>query len=278
VVENSHRPLVTAAEWEAANAVKGRAPVHTGLGEKAQLKGIVRCGSCGSVMHVLAYGKARDRRTYACTGSGGGCASMSLAKVEPAVLHMLDLAIAEGEPHVAAVIEGDSRYSDALSAVESARAALSEYRDSVEIQRELGLAGFAEGLRVRREAVEEARRALRETPRPEALSDRPMTLTEADLDSRRRFYQRAIAEVLVHPRGSQRRITLRWAGSDEPLAVPECRPAEGPAPELTEDAASTIVDAAGDGDSRRQGWRGSERRQRATTASSRGARGRAATG
>jgi hypothetical protein len=166
IIRDSHRPPVTEAEWESANAVRGRAPVHTGLASETQLKGIVRCGLCGSTMHVLSYGKQRDLRTYASTSSHCGGTSMSVSKVEPAVKNMLSIAIAERAPHVAAVIEGDNRYGDALGAVESAQQALAEYRDSIDIQRALGTVDYAAGLRTRKEAVEVARRALRDLPRP----------------------------------------------------------------------------------------------------------------
>ncbi len=226
VIANSHLPLVTEQEWEAANAVRGRPPIRRGLGAHADLKGIVRCGNCGSTMHVLAYGKPRVKLTYACTKSGCGGAAMAVRLVEPAVLWQLDLAVMEREPHVAAVIEGDNRYSDALAAVEDAQRTLAEYRDSPELQRALGLQGFAEGLAVRREAVETARRALRGVPRPDALGTRLMTLPEADADDRRRFYRRAIAEVLVYPRSAVERLTLRWQGSEEAMPVPALGAAE----------------------------------------------------
>jgi hypothetical protein len=82
--------------------VRGRAPVHTGLANETQLKGIIRCGLCGSTMHVLSYGKQRDRRTYACTSQRCGGTSMSVSKVEPAVKELLSIAIADRAPHIAA--------------------------------------------------------------------------------------------------------------------------------------------------------------------------------
>jgi DNA invertase Pin-like site-specific DNA recombinase len=228
IIRDSHRPLVTEAEWEAAKAVRGRAPVHTGLASETQLKGIVRCGLCGSTMHVLSYGKHRDRRTYACTSSRCGGTSMSVSKVEPAVKEMLSIAIADRAPHVAAVIEGDNRYGDALAAVESAQQALAEYRDSIDIQRVLGTVDYAAGLRTRREAVEVARRALRDLPRPAPEPRRLMTLEEFDLYDRRRFYARCIAEVRVFPRSKPQRLTMRWHGSEEEIPVPPFAPQELP--------------------------------------------------
>ena len=223
VIPKSHQPLVTEAEWEAANAVKGRAPTHNGLAAKTYLKGIVRCGICAGTMHVCAYGNARDKMTYACT-SGCGGTSMSVAKVEPAVLHQLDLAVAQRAPQVAAVIEGDNRHTDALASVEEAKAALAEYRDNIELQQVLGVSDFIAGLRTRKEAVETARRALRDVPRPEPVVSRKMTLEEFDLADRRRFYQRVIAEVLVFPRSEPQRLRLRWQGAENTIVVPPFKP------------------------------------------------------
>jgi DNA invertase Pin-like site-specific DNA recombinase len=218
VIKNSHVPLVTEREWEAANAVKGQAPRHTGLGEKTQLKGVVRCGVCSNVMHVLSYGKDRSRRTYACTACGK--TSMSVSKVEPAVFWQLQLGIGNREPHIAAVIEGDTRYTDALVAVEEVQRVLEEYRDNLELQKVLGMADYTEGLRQRKAAVETARRALREVPRPAPADGRKLTLEEADLTLRRDFYRRAIAEVFVFPRSAGERLRMRWAGAEEAFTVP----------------------------------------------------------
>jgi site-specific DNA recombinase len=218
-----HPPLVTTDEWEAANAIEGRgAPVHTGLSERVQLKGVVRCGSCinkrtkqHSVMHVLLYGKNNDRLTYACTTCGK--TSMAVDKIEPPVLAQLDAALEEGEPHVAAVMEGDTRFTDALAAVEQAQADLLAYRDSIEIQRELGVQAFAAGLKARKEAVATSRRALRETPRPFEQTLSPEEFKAMDA---RHYYPRLIAEVLVFPRASGERLTMRWAGAEDAFAVP----------------------------------------------------------
>jgi DNA invertase Pin-like site-specific DNA recombinase len=219
VIRNSHPPLVTEAEWQAANGVRGRAPRHTGLAATTQLKGVVRCGVCGGTMHVLSYGKDRSRRTYACTNRG--CCGMTVESVERAALWQLQLAIFEREPHVAAVIEGDTRYADALEAVTRAEEALASYRDDVEMQQLLGVTDFKEGLRVRKEAVLTARRALREVPAPQPMTGREkLTLEEFDLADRRRFYARAIAEVLVFPRATGERLRMRWTGAEETFIVP----------------------------------------------------------
>jgi DNA invertase Pin-like site-specific DNA recombinase len=246
VIPKSHQPLVTETEWEAANAVKGRAPTHNGLAAKTQLKGIVRCGICGGTMHVCAYGKARDKMTYACT-SGCGGTSISVAKVEPPVLHQLDVAVAQRAPQVAAVIEGDNRYADALASVEDAKAALAEYRDNIELQQVLGVSDFIAGLRTRKKAVETARRALRDLPRPEPFRSRKMSLEEFDMEDRRRFYQRVIAEVLVFPRSEPQRLRMRWHGAENSVVVQPFKPVKlaqaDPIAELQKAAAKGDRDA-----------------------------------
>jgi DNA invertase Pin-like site-specific DNA recombinase len=223
VLENDHPPLVTEEEWEAANAVRRPAPAHNGIGRETILKGVCRCGRCSSTMHVLAYGNDRSRRTYACTGCGA--TSMAVLKVDPAVTRMLGEAIGRGEPGLTSILREDDRHRRALEAVERAKADLVDYRDSIEIQRELGASAFAEGLRVRRQAIETARRALRETPRPPARPlKRPSSREEMDLEYMQELCRRTIAEVRIHPRSAPERMTVRWADSDEHLPVP-------PAPE-----------------------------------------------
>lgn len=215
VLESCHQPLVTVDEWEAANAVKtGRPPVRNGLAETVKLKSIVRCGLCNAKMTVVGYGDGKS--TYACT-NGCGRTSMATHLVEPAVLRQLDIALEEGEPHVAAVMAGDTRYADALAAVEQARLDLAAYRDSVDIQRELGPKAFAEGLKVRKAAIDTARRALREVPRP---FERSMTHEEFMALDAKVYYPRLIAEVLVFPRSNGERLTMRWQGAEESFPVP----------------------------------------------------------
>lgn len=226
VLRDNHPSVVTQTEWEAANAVKGRAPIRRGLGEQVSLKGLPRCGSCGATLHVLAYGKQRDKLTYACTRAGCGSVSIAAQKLEPAVLHQLDRAIAARNPYVGAVIEGDSRYGDALAEVTQKQTALAEYRDNVELQQTLGIADYTAGLRVRQQQLAEARRALHELSPPEPTDGRAMTIEEFDVEDRRRFYRRAIAEVLVFPRSHRTRLAVRWHGSEAMLPVPEFRPVD----------------------------------------------------
>src|SRR6266545_3645649 len=65
-------------------------------------------------------------------------------------------------PYVAAVIEGSDAYERALADVEAAQRDLAAYRDNVEVQRLLGIEGFAAGLATRMDALTLARAKLAE--------------------------------------------------------------------------------------------------------------------
>jgi hypothetical protein len=167
-------------------------------------------------MSILSYGKNRDKITYACTRRLCGSASMAVEKVERAVAGMVYDAIMENEPHVAATLADDDRYERALVSVEQAQLALAEYRDDIELQRLLGIRDFAAGLQARREGVDTARRALRETPRPTTAPQ--LAADEGALPVLPLL--RVVAEVNVHPKVAPDRLTLRWHGDDETLPVP----------------------------------------------------------
>ena len=224
-----HPDLVSEPEWQAANAVKGAAPKHTGLAEATQLYGIVRCGNCGKRMFVLAYGKNRDRRTYACTNCGK--TSMSVTKVENAVIAQLDKAMLgrNKDPHVVAILEGDTRYQDAMAEVERAQVEIEMWRNEISVT-DVGVQGWKQGLKAREAKLETARRALHELPRPKQTKITAKTLEEAGAQDLRAFYARVIAEVHVYPRANGERLTMRWQGSDEAFSVPEFKPA--PIPEV----------------------------------------------
>jgi DNA invertase Pin-like site-specific DNA recombinase len=212
VIEGSHRPLVTEAEWEAANAIEGQGPRHTGLAaEVAGLRGLVRCGNCGGTLHVID----KQRPRYTCTAGPGRCTgrgSMIVQQLEDAVDRALTKEFKRGRAELVAVAQQGERYSDALDAVEDANRSLAEYRDNVELQRVLGMKDWTEGLRVRKEAIEVARRALRELgPKPRPVKDVRRLLK----DSSRTF----VAEVRVYPRVAEHRLAVRWAGAAKPEAV-----------------------------------------------------------
>ena len=236
VIKNAHPPIVTPGEWEAANAVQTPAPTHNGAGKEAVLHGVVRCGVCGRKMHLRRYGKNREKLRYACTHLGCNGASMAAHELEPAVQYVLDLAVATRDRYISAVIEGDTRYADALEAVHDAQRELDMYRAEIKVS-DVGVEQWKADVAVRQGTLEAARRALREIPKPDEIgypiSEYPQSAAEkaaglipaaVDLDIRRRFYARCIAEIRVYPKGTEPRVTLRWQGSEDDMPVPRFKP------------------------------------------------------
>ena len=122
-----------------------------------------------------------------------------------------------------AVIEGDTRYQDAMFAVERARASYDDFRDSVEMQETLGMDGYARGLRVRRDALDTARAALADVPPPEARRPTvpPRGPEGAELAARGQALAPFVARVVVRSSGGRRlpakeRADVYFTGSDEP--------------------------------------------------------------
>jgi hypothetical protein len=150
---------------------------------------------------------------------------MSVTKVENAVIAQLDKAMLgrNKDPHVVAVLEGDTRYQDAMAAVERAQAEIDTWRNEISVT-EVGVPGWKQGLKAREAKLETARRALRDLPRPKQTKISAKTLEEAGAQDLRDFYARVIAEVRIYPRSNGDRLMMRWHGSEEMFVVPEFKP------------------------------------------------------
>jgi hypothetical protein len=155
---------------------------------------------------------------------------MKATKLDAYVEGLLMTAVVDREPHVGAVIEGDTRYQDVMTSVHEAERVYEEFRDSVEIQREVGIRGFADGLRVRKEALELARQELAKVRPPNGNSRRGrkgrMMTYEAFLDEyERESNARLIDRIVLKPnpggpagkkRGPETRVDVYLTGSNEP--------------------------------------------------------------
>ncbi|HEY2939005.1 MAG TPA: hypothetical protein VGJ27_04265 [Gaiellaceae bacterium] len=154
--------------------------------------------------------------------------AVKASKLDAYIDDLLWRAASEHEPHVEAVILGDTRYSDALLAVEEARRAFEEFRDSVELQRELGIEGFAKGLKVRKQALELARRELAKVRRParRSGSKRRMSFEEFLREYERERCAQYIERIWLKPAGRvgsrvppvEERVEVYFVGADEPYA------------------------------------------------------------
>jgi DNA invertase Pin-like site-specific DNA recombinase len=227
VLKDHHTPLLTEHQWEAAQ-VKHEFYPRTGASQDAALRGLVYCTTCRRRCKISLYGPPDNRKpTYTCTNEKCTAhAGMRASKLDGYVDDLLWQAAANHEPHVEAVILGDSRYTDALLAVDQARRDFEEFRDSIELQRELGITGFAQGLKIRKHALELARGELAKIRRPagSSTSKQRMTLEEYLRLYERERYPQYIDKVWLKPAGRvgsrvppvEERVEVVFVGSDKP--------------------------------------------------------------
>jgi len=231
VVKNHHAPIVSGRQWEAGQ-VKHEFIPRNGRTLEARLRGLVYCATCGKRCKLTLYGPPDKRKpNYTCTYEKCTAhAGIRVSKLDAHVDALLMQAAADHEPHVEAVILGDTRYQDALAAVDEARQAFEEFRDSVELQRELGIDGFAKGLKVRKDALEVARRELAKVRPPTPANGsgkhgkRKMTFDEFIAEYERDRNAQFIQKIILKPAGRvgsrvppvEQRVDVYFAGSDKP--------------------------------------------------------------
>jgi DNA invertase Pin-like site-specific DNA recombinase len=162
VSKNHHAPLISEHEWQAAQSAAGAFSPRNGKTLGVALRGLVYCSGCGRRCKVLLNGSPGHRSpSYACTAAG--CprgVAIKASRLDPYVERVLWSAILARDPHVGAIQDDARTYQDALDVVAQAQASLAEYRDDVDLQRDLGLASWKDGLQVRKAALETARREL----------------------------------------------------------------------------------------------------------------------
>jgi len=237
-VRGTWTTLVTEGEWQAAQRKAAFSPRDGSLARQARAHGLVYCATCGKKLRVGAYGKPGARKpTYVCTERVCPAhPAIAASKLDMWLEGLLYDALCDPEhsarPYVAAVIEGSDAYERALADVEDAQQDLAAYRDNVEVQRLLGIEGFAAGLATRMDALTLARAKLAECrpASPPKVSPKlaaewaGMTREErraevgawADRDALARFIRR----VVVKPAES-RRLPRRPKLTKEEWANPE---------------------------------------------------------
>jgi site-specific DNA recombinase len=226
---DAHEPIVTRAEWEAAQAARLIRP-HRRTG--SLLAGIVRCAACGYAMSRETSGRRFGDTQYVLYGcrkrhAGGVCPAPTKitdtivdAYVEQA---FLDRLAGEGFP-VAAGDEVGRDLDDLVGAVEAAENELAAYRDA-NLVSVIGAEAFRAGLEERARRVDDVRAALvrarghRQAPVPAA--DLVDVWGEIDRDERRAILAAAIQAVFVKRahlsrRGTpvEDRVAIVWADGD----------------------------------------------------------------
>jgi site-specific DNA recombinase len=244
VKEGAHEPLVTRAEFDAAQATKKSVfrPRDGSLASQAMLGGLARCAGCG---HTLKITGNTDRKSggrypvYYCVGryATGPCPARANVRashldqyVETQVLHALQ---AE-DGLLAQAVAASEQIDAAAREVSEAEHELDLFVNNPKLLSLLGEQTFIEGVGARQRALDEARVSLAEVRSQSALADE---LGDGDLLSawpslktqeRRRLMHGLLEQVVVtradrrgrhaRPIGERAQIILRGGVQLEPSA------------------------------------------------------------
>jgi DNA invertase Pin-like site-specific DNA recombinase len=208
IIKNYHAPLVTSQLFDTANAVKGAFhPRDHSLSGQVRLRGLVYCETCGKRTKVGGYtAKGQRLANYVCTTPGCEAhASMQARRLDNYVEHLLVQAAVAKDTHIAAVIEGDTRYQDALTAVENVQQLHDELRDDLDAQRTLGTKDWVAALKVRKDAVAVARQELSKVrppngPNGKGDADRRMSYDTFIEEYERESNAHFIEKVVIKPK------------------------------------------------------------------------------
>jgi site-specific DNA recombinase len=182
----AHDPIVTRADWEAAQPAGGRTPRRT---DGALLAGILRCAGCGYPLTRMSDGK-RGYANYRCRvrHGSGTCPEPARISQRRADEHVerVFLAWLEQERVAVEATEASDSVSAALARLEAAESELAAYLAENLITM-VGRDAYIAALVYKQEAVNAARRELEEARRshvtlpddPTALIDEWPTLTTA---------------------------------------------------------------------------------------------------
>jgi DNA invertase Pin-like site-specific DNA recombinase len=236
--------IVTQDEFDAAQ-VKGREFAKNGtLASQGVVSGLITCSACGHRLALKRTGARQDdgkrAPSYGCTGhtsADGKCpapASASLSAVDDFVEEAISTALVEGT--LRTTVDAAERYARVVRARDRAQEALDGIKaKSVELTTQLGVDGFAQVVADHRAALDEAKAALRETPKPDDTI-MPDTHWGTDLwtiEEKRRLARQLIEEVTLERSGKGRwgrpiheRVRIRWAGHDDFDSAVHARGAE----------------------------------------------------
>jgi site-specific DNA recombinase len=218
VNKDAHEPIVSVAEWHAANAAPVRAAPR---GKKANLLGgIARCAAC---RYVLAPGKSRFGAAgeavlgYRCRGThtAGVCpepASINARKLQRYVEAVWRSQVAQE----AFLVQPDSAELESASvALTSAEEELASFAADLTARRMLG-SGYHDALAARAAAVDAAQAELKRATAGTATLENIERYDELPVPDRKRILGSSIDAVIVgraHSRVPvEDRVTILWRG------------------------------------------------------------------
>lgn len=223
---NAHPAIVTEDEFHAAQWT-GVTHAKTGTtAAEALLGGLLTCAGCGRKLSVTRSTNHKGVReaVYFCKGRAAStnCPAPAAGRAKYIDAYVTDaIMVALGDGTLGTTLDAIDRHERAQAAVERAKRELDEVKTNAKLMAVYGVAGVAEMAVERKAALEEARRTLRETPKPDETL-MPTVDTDAWTDAERRTYARQfIAEVTLTKgkRGTtpepDKRVKIRWAGHDD---------------------------------------------------------------
>jgi hypothetical protein len=169
VNDKAHEPLVTRAEFDAAQEVKSRFEARPGSpAEMAMLGGLARCAGCGHTLKIAgtAHRKTGKRYpTYYCSGrfSTGLCrarATIVARLLDPYVEAQVLAALREEGGFLAEAVQASEQIEEAARAVTDAEHELKLFVTDPKLMGILGQATFLQGVEARQAALDEARSEL----------------------------------------------------------------------------------------------------------------------
>jgi site-specific DNA recombinase len=154
----AHEPLVSVAEWEAAN--RTRPAVNDGDGRL--LSGLVRCAGCRHAMKgARAQARGKTYEQYRCKKhhAAGRCEApaTALASLLDPIVEARFLEWADAHHAGAAPVESSAALDEATRRLQDAEAELDGFTSDLEVRKLLGPDRWRENVRVRVEAVDAAR-------------------------------------------------------------------------------------------------------------------------
>jgi len=233
--DDAHEAVITPEEFEAAQNVVTIRHRHDGsIASQVLLVGVLKCAGCGHNLTYTGTTNRDGRRTasYLCRKRYGTgiCPAPAAARAEIVdgfVRQATGLAMAEGLLDTS--LDEVQRYALARQEVETATRDLDALADS-KLLKALGperLAAMAEPLRV---ALDDAKRLLRETPKPGEAAVPSSNLwsdwagDDEPMERQRAFIRQFVASVTLRRSGKRGRaagpiadrLAITWVGHDEP--------------------------------------------------------------
>lgn len=218
VNKDAHEPIVTLAEWQAANLAPARGAARSK--KPNLLGGIVRCAAC---RYVLAPGKSRfggsgeDVLGYRCRTihTAGVCpqpASINARKLETYVESLWREQLAQ---ETLSVQQDSSALQAASRALSEAEEELAGFAADLTARRLLGT-GYHPALAKRSRAVEQARAALQHSLNRAPQQELVEGYDDLDVSERKRVLGSSIDAVFVRRAHSrvpiEQRVTILWRG------------------------------------------------------------------